>query len=1132
MRQSQSTKVNMNPIDIFPWNEHFETGIEEIDNQHKRLVQLINLLASHAAFQSDIPTLNVIFDELAQYAAYHFSCEEAIWQSHFPGQSLVAGHQETHVGFMDAVAEIKYEGREQPVDQVVGNVLGFLTRWLASHILDSDRYMAYLITAQEAGKTLAEAEQYAKEQLSGANRQLIELILNLYEKLAGNTLQLMLQLAARRRDEDELVKLKLAVEQSPSAIVITNSQGSIEFVNRAFVEATGYSRAEVIGQNPRIFKSGKTPEGVYLEMWQALIRGDVWKGEFVNKRKDGSEFTELSVISPIQQADGTISHFLAIKENISERKKAEAARQSAALYARSLIEASLDPLVTINIDGKITDVNSATEAVTGVNRNVLIGSNFADYFTDPAMAQAGYQLVFSQGFVTDYPLAIRHASGKITDVLYNASLYRDSDGKVLGVFAAARDITERKQIEAKLIQSESRLRAIIDNEPECIKIVDEHGLLREMNPAGLAMIEAESLEQVVGKPVVNLIAPEFRQAYTQLLQRVFQGEAVRMEYEVVGLKGSRRWLETHAVPMREADGRIVHLAVTRDISARKQAEQDMRIAAIVFESQEGMMVTNSENIILRVNQAFCEITGYSPEEAIGQNPRLLRSNRHDADFYTAMWESVKTTSAWEGEIWNRRKNGEIYPEYLTIKAVKDNQGRVSHYVGTLIDITHRKAAAEEIERLAFYDPLTQLPNRRLLQDRIKPALAGSHRTGRNGALLFIDLDNFKGLNDTLGHDMGDLLLQQVAERLKSCVREDDTVARLGGDEFVVMLEHLSEQGLEAASQAEAIANKILTAINRPFQLLDHEYLCTPSIGATLFDGREHSPEELLKHADIAMYQAKSSGRNAFRFFDPRMQEIVSARLALEERLRRALKHRQFVLYYQPQVKSDGVLLGAEVLIRWQHPDLGLIPPGDFIPLAEETGLIVGIGDWVLESACLQLRQWQQSPTTDGLLLAVNVSAKQFYQSDFVERVKSTVRCHGVSPDRLKLELTESMLLQDIEDTIAIMDELKAFGIQFSLDDFGTGFSSLQYLKKLPLSQLKIDRSFIRDIADDGNDEAIVRTIIAMANTLNLSVIAEGVENESQRQLLLNNGCEACQGFLFAKPMPIEDFEQWMRGRDG
>ena len=468
--------------------------------------------------------------------------------------------------------------------------------------------------------------------------------------------------------------------------------------------------------------------------------------------------------------------------------------------------------------------------------------------------------------------------------------------------------------------------------------------------------------------------------------------------------------------------------------------------------------------------------------------------------------------------------------YISVRfPLRNASGGIYAVCGIATDITEHKRAKEEIENLAFYDPLTHLPNRQLLLDRLKQALASSARSGREGALLFIELDNFKTLNDTLGHDIGDLLLQQVAQRLESCIREGDTVARLSGDEFVVMLEDLSERDLEAAAQAEAIGEKILATINQPYQLAAHEHHTTTSIGVTLFCDHDQDQDELLKQADIAMYQAKKAGRNTLRFFDPAMQDTINALVTLESDLRRAVSaQEQFLLHYQAQVDSSGRWIGAEALVRWQHPKRGMVSPAEFIPLAEESGLILPLGHWVLATACRQLAAWAAQPEAAHLTVAVNISAKQFHLPTFVEEVLTLVDHFGVNPAKLKLEITESLMVENVDEIIIKMASLKARGISFSIDDFGTGYSSLQYLKRLPLDQLKIDQSFVHDIADDDNDKAIVRTIIAMAQSMNLNVIAEGVETETQRQLLLNKGCTAYQGYLFGKPAPIEQFEALLK----
>lgn len=462
-------------------------------------------------------------------------------------------------------------------------------------------------------------------------------------------------------------------------------------------------------------------------------------------------------------------------------------------------------------------------------------------------------------------LATQSRSGQPPEAL--PIVRQDEIGDLIGGFNRLLEILGQR--EAALKESELRLRTIIENEPECIKIVDAQGRLKQMNPAGLAMIEADSLDQVAGRSMLSVIAPEYRAAFEDMHRRVLAGESVQMLFEVLGLKGGRRWLETHAVPMLDK-GEVVQLAVTRDVTERKRAEAALRIAAAAFESKEGMMVTDADGVILRVNQAFSESTGYAPDELVGQTPRLLKSGRHSNEFYRDMWESINRTGGWQGEIWDRRKNGEIYPKWLTISAVKGDDGTVTHYIGTHFDITERKKAEEKIAELAFFDQLTGLPNRTLLLDRLKQVMTASARSDSHGALLFIDLDYFKTLNDTLGHDMGDLLLKQVAQRLTTCVREVDTVARLGGDEFVVMLANLSTSQREAAADVETVAEKILTTLNQAYQLNDVAFHSTASIGITLFRGQLATIDDLIKQADLAMYKAKEAGRNAFHFFDPAM----------------------------------------------------------------------------------------------------------------------------------------------------------------------------------------------------------------------------------------------------------------------
>lgn len=599
------------------------------------------------------------------------------------------------------------------------------------------------------------------------------------------------------------------------------------------------------------------------------------------------------------------------------------------------------------------------------------------------------------------------------------------------------------------------------------------------------------------------------------------------EYRFVAKDGRVVWLRDIVTVVAEDGAPRWLRGVMVDITELKEAEQQLRIAEVAFDSQEGIMVANRAHEILRVNRAFSRITGYSAAEVLGQSPRLLQSGRHDAAFYAQMWQAINTSGFWEGDIWNRRKNGDIYPEYLTLSAVKDARGEVSHYVGIFSDITQRKAAAEKIHQLAFYDALTDLPNRRLLLDRLAQALLTSQRRATGGALLFIDLDNFKQLNDTWGHALGDQLLQQVAQRLQAAVREGDTVARLGGDEFVVMLESLSVDSLQAAEQTLRVGEKILASLGRAYALAESRYQGTASIGAVLFAAERAGVDELLRAADISMYAAKKAGRNTLCFFDPAMQEAINQRAVMEAELQKAIADEQFVLHYQAQCSASGQVIGAEVLVRWVHPQRGLLAPNEFIPLAEETGLILPLGHWVLRSACSQLAHWQGAASTARLSLAVNLSAKQFALPTLVDEVLALLEYSAIEPSRLKLELTESLLLDNTEAVISKMLAIKALGVGFSMDDFGTGYSSLSYLKRLPLDQLKIDRSFVRDVLEDSNDAVIAKTIIVLAKSLGLQVIAEGVESHGQLEFLARSGCQAYQGYLFSRPLPIAEFEAFL-----
>ena len=618
-----------------------------------------------------------------------------------------------------------------------------------------------------------------------------------------------------------------------------------------------------------------------------------------------------------------------------------------------------------------------------------------------------------------------------------------------------------------------------------------------------------------------------------IARELAQGNNFELRYRLCRADGSERFIRNQGRILRDSSGQAEQvIGLAEDVTEEMAAQVEQRIAAVAFESHEMMAILNAHKRIVRVNSAYTEVTGREPSELLGKLPQRIdpESPHFDAERAAELERALEQTGRWEGELTVIHKLGAHSSRWMTMTAVKNAEGIVVNYVVTLQDISEHKKALEKINNLAFYDQLTGLPNRTLLLERLNHAMTNSARSNSYSALLFIDLDNFKTLNDTQGHDVGDLLLKQVAQEMSNCVREIDTVARLGGDEFVVLLESVGTDSEQAADAVRNVGEKLLLALSRPFQSSGAAHRNSASIGITMFRDKSASRDELMKQADLAMYRSKEGGRNALHFFDPEMEAAVANRVAMEAELRRALAAGEFELHYQAQVSDDNLVVGAEALVRWRHPVRGLVLPGEFIPLAEATGLISDLGAWVLQSACRQLVQWSSIPELVELRLAINVSAQQFRRNDFVDEVLAELKRAGAASNRLKLELTESMLIDDMEKAIVKMRTLQGQGVHFALDDFGTGYSSLAYLKRLPIDQLKIDRSFVRDVLEDANDAAIARTIVALAESLDIEVIAEGVETEAQRVFLIGIGCTAYQGYLHSRPLPADAFEASLLAR--
>ncbi len=725
---------------------------------------------------------------------------------------------------------------------------------------------------------------------------------------------------------------------------------------------------------------------------------------------------------------------------------------------------------------------------------------------------------------------------RIVDKHSDALIRQEAEHK----FALNRMMAESDSLTQSLRDSENRLRMALRCAPDMVFIADPSGRIRYVNDYALESL-GHTRHDLMRMSIFDLPVPNHRERFAEMVKEIMASSTRYInEVSFITKKGNEIPLELTAVKL--PNGRLY--GSCRDITQRQAYEREVtqvnsRLNALIEAIPDGIVFKDDEGRWLVSNESAKNIFRLHNVPWQGKNEAELSRLQPD------LWAEYATMTIEDEQVWRTAKM-QVFEKPLPISGgyghfevrkmpIYKADGSRSGLVVVARDVTERKrieaeqkTASEQIHRLAFYDALTGLPNRRLLMDRLMQACAASARSGRHGALMFIDLDHFKNINDSQGHDIGDMLLKQVGERLTATVRDGDTIARLGGDEFVVVLQNLSAHAEESASRAEAVAEKLRSAISPPYLIKDHVYGTTMSVGIVLFKDHQASIEQLLKHADIAMYQAKAAGRNTLHFYDPVMQAEQVERIKWESELRLTVDNRQLDLFYQVQVDSEYKPVGVEALLRWSHPEHGMISPAFFIPTAEETGLIVPIGAWVLQMACAQLKEWQGNPLTSRLTLAVNVSARQVRQADFVSEVQRVLRLTGAKPELLKLELTESIVLENVEDAISKMHELKALGVTCSLDDFGTGYSSLQYLKRLPIDQMKIDQTFVRDIASDPNDATIVKTIIVMAKAMGLRVIAEGVEEDTQLSFLELCGCESFQGYLFNKPVPLNQFEDYIR----
>jgi diguanylate cyclase (GGDEF)-like protein/PAS domain S-box-containing protein len=915
------------------------------------------------------------------------------------------------------------------------------------------------------------------------------------------------------------------LEQARMGVAHIGLDGSWLRVNRAFCELTGYPAEEL---RSMVFTEVTPFEdlGDILQTFLQLCSGALanYHDEKRLLRKDEQLVWVGVTVLPLRDAQGEPDSFIALFEDISSRKQIEEALRREAHKNQLLFRTANDGLHIMDSKGNLLEASDSFCRMLGYTREEMHGMNVYDWDASLPRNRDFEEIVRNLG-CAGIVLETQHRRKDGSLITAEISSAAVEIHGVRYIYASARDITPRKEAERLLREREAALRAILDNMPHMAWLKDRDGRYLAVNRQLAQTAGFASAEEMQGKTDHEVWPAELAARYRADDLEVASTRRRKFMEEPALDQGREYWSETFKTPIIDEHGNVLGTTgYARDITERKLAEESMRLSSAIYRnSSEAILVTDERNRIVDANPAFTAITGYELDEVRGRDPKLLQSGRHDAEFYEQMWHAILIHGHWQGEIWDRRKNGELYPKWITISVIRHPDGRVYRHVAQFSDITEKKKKEDLIWHQANYDMLTALPNRRLFRDRLEQELKKCKRSGTPLALLFIDLDRFKEINDTLGHDTGDLLLVEAARRIVNCVRESDTVARLGGDEFTVILPEFGE-----TANIERIAQHIIRELTAPFTPKGEACYISASIGITLYPNDADSLDDLMKHADQAMYVAKEEGRNRFSYYTESMQQRAMEKLTLTNELRHALERGELEVYYQPIVSlADGRIRKAEALLRWKHPQLGAISPAVFIPLAEESGSIHKIGAWVFHEAmgCIQRTRTQLGIE---LQISVNKSPVQFTDHAGCDSWLDEFARRGLDHSSIAVEITEGLLLKDSPGVKARLDGLYERGVQISLDDFGTGFSSLSYLKKFPVDFLKIDRSFVSHLNENASDRALTEAIIVMAHKLGIRTIAEGVETEQQRDLLLEFGCDFAQGYWFAHPMPEAAFTELLR----
>lgn len=943
---------------------------------------------------------------------------------------------------------------------------------------------------------------------------------------------------AHRKNAEEALReseerFRSLVETTDEWIWAIDINGFHTYTNPSVEKILGYKAEEILGRQSMDLLHEEDRQKIEDQLPGFIQSKTGWKNLVLRwQHKDGSYRYVESNATPILNASAEVIGFRGADRDITEQIESRNALRVEQEKARQYLNVVGVMLVSLDRDGNVQMINPKGCEILGYSEKEIVNQNWFSSFL-PAEEAESIRQSFNKIFASDrdiesmayYENSVLTRSGEQRMIAWRNALLRDDNGEVIGVLASGADITDKKQAELEIEQAKKEWNYAMDFFDEPIYLLDLDRRIVRANQAFYSLTHSTE-EDIVGQHIAEILHPQGEDIPCPVCraQEEKRDAVITMEADHPdNPTGSPIEVICRVIRDQQDEPNGILMTI-RDLSRARETKERLNQSRVVFESTiEGIMITDLDLQILTVNPAFTNITGYTESEVIGQTPAILKSGHHEEDYYQELWEMLSSNGSWQGEIWNRRKNGEIYPEWLTISAVKDEDGNVSNYIGVFSDISQLKKSQSRLEFLAHHDPLTSLPNRLLFNARLEHAIERARRNNSRVAVLFLDLDRFKHINDSLGHTIGDTLLKEVAQRFRELIREDDTVARLGGDEFVILMEDLKD-----SEDSVILAEKIIKSLEASFQIHEYELFVGTSIGISIFPQDGDSVDELLRNADSAMYRAKDLGRSTYQFYTRELTAHAFEHMLLGTQLRKAVEQEQFVLHYQPQINlKNNKITGVEALLRWQHPDHGMIPPGQFIPLAEDTGLIIPLGEWVLRQACQQAKSWLDRGI-EFEHISVNLSGPQIQQAGLVEVVRAILEETQLPAERLELEITETFIMGQAEPATELLLSLRKLGVSLAIDDFGTGYSSLAYLKQLPVNKLKIDRGFVNDLPDDENDVAIARAIIALGHSMLYTVIAEGVETEEQRDFLIQEGCEQAQGFLYSRPVNGDEIVEFIK----